>query len=118
MDRDQGAAACRWLAPLLVAALLREDGLAHHPACLHLGQKNIPRERRRAGNRGDRLLAFLDLIHEAALAGLKEHDRLVLAKNQMARRLRDRRASSKLPRPVRAGALGSASLHRHDQAAL
>jgi hypothetical protein len=65
--------------------------------CLHFGQKSIPRERRRTGNRGDRLLAFLDAIHEAALAGLKEHDRLVLAKNQMARRLRDRRASSKLP---------------------
>ncbi|RWK76141.1 MAG: DUF1612 domain-containing protein [Mesorhizobium sp.] len=87
-----------WLGPLFCAALLRQEGIAaHHLACLHLGQKNIPRERRRARNRGDRLLAFLDAIHEAALAGLKEHDRLVLAKNQMARRLRDRRASSKLP---------------------
>ena len=43
------------------------------------------------------MLAFVDAIQEAALAGLKEHDRLVLAKNQMERRLRDRRASSKLP---------------------
>ncbi|WP_245487567.1 helix-turn-helix domain-containing protein [Mesorhizobium sp. M4A.F.Ca.ET.022.05.2.1] len=42
-------------------------------------------------------MASLDAIHEAALAGLKEHDRLVLAKNQMERRLRERRASSKLP---------------------
>nr|WP_312037293.1 helix-turn-helix domain-containing protein [Mesorhizobium caraganae] len=48
-------------------------------------------------NGSDRLLASLDAIHEAALAGLKEHDRLVLAKNQMERRLRERRASSKLP---------------------
>jgi hypothetical protein len=87
-----------WLGPLFCAALLRQEGLAaSHLACLHLGAKNIPRERRRARNRGDRLLAALDAIHEAALAGLKEHDRLVLAKNQMARRLRDRRASSKLP---------------------
>jgi hypothetical protein len=87
-----------WLGPLLVAALLRQEGIAaNHLACLHLGAKNIPRERRRARNRGDRLLAFLDAIHEAALAGLKEHDRLVLAQNQMARRLRDCRASSKLP---------------------
>ncbi|MER8732458.1 RHE_PE00001 family protein [Mesorhizobium sp. M1227] len=87
-----------WLGPLLVAALLRQEGLAaNHLACLHLGAKNIPRERRRARNRGDRLLALLDAIHDAALAGLKEHDRLVLAKSQMERRLRDRRASSKLP---------------------
>jgi hypothetical protein len=86
-----------WLGPLLVAALLRQEGLAAgHLASLHLGAKNIPRERRRARNRGDRLLAFVDAIHEAALAGLKEHDPLVLAKNQMERRLKQRRASSKL----------------------
>jgi Protein of unknown function (DUF1612)/HTH DNA binding domain len=87
-----------WLGPLFVAALLRQEGIAaHHLACLHLGAKNIPRERRRSRNRNDRLLASLDAIHEAALAGLKEHDRLVLAKNQMERRLRRRRTSSKLP---------------------
>nr|WP_287346133.1 RHE_PE00001 family protein [Mesorhizobium sp.] len=87
-----------WLGPLFVAALLRREGLAAgHLACLHLGAKNIPRERRRARTRGDRLLAFVDAIQEAALAGLKEHDRLALAKNQMERRLRERRANSKLP---------------------
>ncbi|MER9337622.1 RHE_PE00001 family protein [Mesorhizobium sp. M0293] len=87
-----------WLGPLFVAALLRQEGLAaHHLASLHLGAKTVPRERRRARNRGDRLLALLDAIHDAALAGLKEHDRLVLAKNQLERRLRERRASSKLP---------------------
>ncbi|ANT54257.1 hypothetical protein A6B35_29825 (plasmid) [Mesorhizobium amorphae CCNWGS0123] len=87
-----------WLGSLLVAALLRQDGLAtNHLASLHLGAKNIPRERRRARNQPDRLLACVDAIHDAALAGLKEHDRLVMAKGQMERRLRDRRASSKLP---------------------
>ncbi|MER8911521.1 RHE_PE00001 family protein [Mesorhizobium sp. M0854] len=87
-----------WLGPLLVAALLRQEGLAaSHLASLHLGAKSIPRERRRARNRGDRLLASLDAIHEAALVGLKEHDRLVMAKSQMERRLKQRRASSKLP---------------------
>jgi hypothetical protein len=86
-----------WLGPLLVAALLRQEGLAAgHLACLHLGAKNISRERRRARSRSDRLLAFVDAIQEAALAGLKEHDRLVLAKSQMERRLRERRATSKL----------------------
>jgi len=87
-----------WLGPLLVAALLRQEGLAaNHLACLSLGAKNIPRERRRARNRSDRLLACLDAIHDAALAGLKEHDRLMMARNQMERRLKQRRASSKLP---------------------
>lgn len=33
-----------WLGPLLVAALLRQEGLAaSNLACLHLGAKNIPR---------------------------------------------------------------------------
>ncbi|RVC57687.1 DUF1612 domain-containing protein, partial [Mesorhizobium sp. M00.F.Ca.ET.038.03.1.1] len=87
-----------WLGPLLVAALLRQEGLAAgHLACLHLGAKNIPRERRRARSRSDRLFAFVDAIQEAALAGLKEHDRLMMARSQMERRLRQRRTSSKLP---------------------
>ncbi|WP_366510502.1 DUF1612 domain-containing protein [Mesorhizobium sp.] len=47
------------------------------------------------GPRSDRLLALVDVVQEAR-AGLKEHDRLVLAKNQMEWRLRERRASSKL----------------------
>ncbi|RUV45213.1 DUF1612 domain-containing protein [Mesorhizobium sp. M5C.F.Ca.IN.020.29.1.1] len=87
-----------WVGPLLMAALMRQEGLAaHHLPCLHLGAKTIPRERRRARNRADRLHAWIDAIYEAASAGLKEHDRLLLAKGQMERVLRGRRASSKLP---------------------
>jgi Protein of unknown function (DUF1612)/HTH DNA binding domain len=87
-----------WLGPLLVAALLRQEGIAaHHLASLHLGAKQIPRERRRARSRADRLVAVLDAIHEAANMGLKEHDRLMLAKGQMEQRLSERRASSRLP---------------------
>lgn len=87
-----------WLGPLLVGALLRQEGVcAGHLACLHVGAKHIPRERRRARTRNDRLLAFVDAIQDAALTGLREHDRLVLAKSQMERRLRERRASSRLP---------------------
>lgn len=87
-----------WLGPLLAAALLRQEGIAaHHLPSLNVGAKNVSRERRRARVRHDRVLAFVDSIEEAALAGLKEHDRLVMAKNQMERRLRKRRASSRLP---------------------
>ncbi|RWN51514.1 RHE_PE00001 family protein [Mesorhizobium sp.] len=87
-----------WVGPLLMAALMHQEGLAaHHLPCLHLGAKNIPRDRRRARNRSDRLLAWIDAMYEAASAGLKEHDRLLLAKGQMERVLRGRRASSKLP---------------------
>ncbi len=87
-----------WLGPLLTAALLRQEGSTlHHLVSLHLGLKQIPREKRRARERTDRLLATLEAIHQAANLGLKEHDRLTLAKAQMERRLTDRRSNSRLP---------------------
>lgn len=87
-----------WVGPLLVAAQLRQEGVAGgHLAALHLGARAVPREKRRARGRTDRLLAWIDTIYEAASAGLKEHDRLTLAREQLERRLRNRRASSKLP---------------------
>ncbi|WP_353646519.1 RHE_PE00001 family protein [Mesorhizobium sp. WSM2239] len=87
-----------WLGPLLVAALLRREGVTtNYLTCLHLGAQKVPRDRRCARIRTDRLLALLDVMCEAALAGLKEHDRLMLAHAQMERRLRNRRASSRLP---------------------
>lgn len=87
-----------WIGPLLVAALLRQEGLcAHHLANLHLGAQKVPRERRRSRDRVERLLAWIDVMFEAAGFGLKEHDRLLLAKERMERVLRGRRASSKLP---------------------
>ncbi len=87
-----------WIGPLLVGALLRQDGLcAHHLPCLHLGAQKIPRERRRARDRTERLLAWIDVLFEAASFGLKEHDRLLLARERMERVLRGRRANSKLP---------------------
>jgi hypothetical protein len=90
-----------WLGRLLAAALLRETGITLvHLATVNLGLKAIPRERRASRDRNDRLLAFLDGIAAGAEAGLKEHDRLLLARQQMQRRLAGRRASSKLPQLV------------------
>jgi hypothetical protein len=90
-----------WLGPLFVAALLRQTAItSNHLACLNVGLRNIPIERRRSRDRATRLLAFLDAIHQSALAGLKEHDRLMLAREQMERRLKNRRSSSNLPRLI------------------
>jgi hypothetical protein len=87
-----------WIGGLFVGALLRQEGVTpNHLACLHLGAQKIPRERRRSRARTERVVAHIDAIREAAVAGLKEHDRLLLAKERMERVLRGRRASSKLP---------------------
>ncbi|WP_352841642.1 DUF1612 domain-containing protein [Mesorhizobium sp. M0309] len=59
------------------------------------GPRLIARERRNAPVRTTRLVAVLDAYAEAAAAGLKELDRLVLAKGQMERRLRNRRIKTR-----------------------
>lgn len=90
-----------WLGGHLVSAYLRGRGkvVSHLPA-FHVGLKAIPRERRRSRQRHDRLLAFLDAMSAAADAGMKEISRLLQARQQMERHLRDRRSSSSLPATI------------------
>ncbi len=90
-----------WLGPLLVAELMRQEGLsANHLACLAMGLRVIPRERRRALDLTTRFQALIDAMSQTAEMGLKEHDRLALARIRLERRLRDRRSSSRLPQLV------------------
>jgi hypothetical protein len=87
-----------WIGGVLVAAFLRQEGItANHLACLHVGAQKIPRDRRRSDARSERVIAHLDAMGEAAIAGMKEHDRLLLTMKRLERVLRGRRASSKLP---------------------
>lgn len=90
-----------WLGRLLAAALLREAGVAAaHLTPLSLGLKQIARERRTSRDRDIRLIAILDAMAAGAEAGLKEHDRLLLARQQMQHRVAGRRISSKLPQLI------------------
>jgi hypothetical protein len=88
-----------WLGRQLAAAVLRQAGLttSAHLAAVNIGLRSIPIERRRHPGRNTRLLALLNGLIAAAELGLKEHDRLALARQVMERRLAGRRASSKLP---------------------
>ena len=87
-----------WLGSLLVSAYLRSRGkVTSHLLCLNVGLKSVRHERRRAPDRTTRLTAFLEAMALSADAGLKELDRLSLAKMQMERRLKDRRSNSSLP---------------------
>ncbi|QPB24550.1 RHE_PE00001 family protein [Rhizobium sp. 007] len=88
-----------WLGRLLSASLLRQAGITTgaHLAAINLGLKTVPVDRRRHRDREARLLAILGGIIAAAELGLKEHDRLLLARKMMDRRLIGRRTSSKLP---------------------
>ncbi|MGO7906887.1 DUF1612 domain-containing protein (plasmid) [Rhizobium leguminosarum] len=91
-----------WLGRLLAASILRQAGLttAAHLAAFNLGLKTIPVDRRRHRDRETRLLAIAHGILAAAEIGLKEHDRLALARILFERKLEGRRASSKLPELV------------------
>lgn len=88
-----------WLGRLLAGSILRQAGVtsAAHLAAINLGLRSIPVDQRRHPRRETRLLAIARGLIAAAETGLKEHDRLVLARQVMQRKLVGRRASSKLP---------------------
>lgn len=91
-----------WLGRLFCAAVLRQAGITTgaHLAAINLGLKTIPVDRRRHRDRETRLLAIAHGLSAAAEMGLKEHDRLALARTLMERKLAGRRTSSKLPQLV------------------
>lgn len=91
-----------WLGRLLAASILRQASITSgaHLAAINVGLKTIPVDRRRHRNRETRLLAIAHGLIAAAEIGLKEHDRLALARTMMERKLEGRRASSKLPELV------------------
>ncbi|TAU35548.1 DUF1612 domain-containing protein, partial [Rhizobium ruizarguesonis] len=91
-----------WLGRLLSASLLRQAGVTTgaHLAAINLGLKTVPVDRRRHRNRETRMLAILGGIIATTEIGMKEHDRLALARKMMERKLAGRRTSSKLPELV------------------
>ncbi|MGO7960569.1 RHE_PE00001 family protein [Rhizobium leguminosarum] len=91
-----------WLGRLLAATILRQAGITTgaHLTAINFGLKTIPVDRRRHRDRETRLLAIAQGLIAAAEIGMKEHDRLMLAKSMMDRKLEGRRASSKLPELV------------------
>ena len=87
-----------WLGRLFAASILRQAGVTTgaHLAAINLGLKTIPVDRRRHRDRETRLLAIAHGLIAAAELGLKEHDRLALARTLFERKLDGRRTSSKL----------------------
>lgn len=91
-----------WLGRLLAASILRQAGVTSgaHLAAINLGLKTILVDRRRHRDRETRLLAIAHGLMAAAELGLKEHDRLALARTMMEQKLVGRRTSSKLPKMI------------------
>ncbi len=87
-----------WLGRLLVGAVLRgRSRTLSHLLCVNTGLREIARDRRRARDSTTKLVALLDGFAEAARWGMKEHDRWLLARRQLDRRLVGRRSNSSLP---------------------
>lgn len=91
-----------WLGRLFAASVLRQAGVTTgaHLAAINLGLKTIPVDRRRHRDRETRSLAIAQGLLATAENGVKEHDRLVLARTLFERKLEGRRTSSKLPELV------------------
>ena len=87
-----------WLGHVLISDFLRSRGkVRSHPLAYAVGLREIPRERRRARDRTTRLVAYLDAMSAAAGTGIKDIDRLTLAKRQLERKAAGRRSTSSLP---------------------
>ncbi|MCA9107908.1 MAG: DUF1612 and helix-turn-helix domain-containing protein, partial [Planctomycetales bacterium] len=87
-----------WLGQVLVSDFLRSRGkVRSHLLAYAVGLREIPRERRRARDRTTRLIASLDAMSAAAAAGMKDIDRLTLAKRQLERKALGKRSTSSLP---------------------
>nr|WP_305778745.1 RHE_PE00001 family protein [Neorhizobium sp. T6_25] len=91
-----------WLGRLLSTSILRQAGITTgaHLTAINLGLKTIPVDRRRHRDREVRLLVIAHGLLAAAELGLKEHDRLALARTMMERKLAGKRTSSKLPQLI------------------
>jgi hypothetical protein len=86
-----------WLGQVLISDFLRSRGkVRSHLLAYAVGLREIPRERRRARDQMTRLVAYLDAMGAAA-AGMKDVDRLTLAKRQLERKAAGRRNTSSLP---------------------
>ncbi|TCQ13208.1 RHE_PE00001 family protein [Rhizobium sp. PP-CC-3G-465] len=85
----------------LVASLLRRDGTtpSHLPA-LNVGLRSVRREQRHSRSRMTRLLALLEAFTAAAELGMKEHHRILLARQQLERQASAKRTNSNLSRLV------------------
>jgi len=87
-----------WLGPLLVSAVLRERRKTRsHLAWVNFALRCVPREKRRSPDQAARVAAFLEAIVAGAGAGMKDHDRWLLARKQLEGKLTGRRSSSRLP---------------------
>jgi hypothetical protein len=86
-----------WLGNLLVAAHLREaQKTKAHLVCLNAGLRLVSRQRRRAEDRTGRLIVWCDGVAAASEAGMKDHDRWLLTRRQLERKLVGRRSTSHL----------------------
>ncbi|OYR14924.1 RHE_PE00001 family protein [Brucella thiophenivorans] len=90
-----------WVGRLLISAYLRQSGIAtgHLPA-ISIGLRTKRPDERRSQNRLVRLKTFFASIEEGAETVMKEHDRLMLAREQMQRKLKGRRSNSRMPQLV------------------
>lgn len=87
-----------WLGQVLISDFLRSRGkVRSHLLAYAVGLREIPRERRRARDRTTRLVAYLNAMSAAAMAGMKDIDRLTLAKRQLERKALGKRSTSSLP---------------------
>src|SRR5208283_3832989 len=97
-EREPPLARQPWLGALLVAATLRaRQKTRAHLLGVNSALRCVRRDQRRSPEQVVRLNAFLDAIQAGAEAGMKDHDRWLLARRHLEGKLKTRRSNSRLP---------------------
>jgi hypothetical protein len=87
-----------WLGRLLSASLARTRGKTRtHLACLSSGLMLVPRQARASRDNTTALIGMVDAFRAGAEAGMRDHERWLMAKALLARKVVDKRRNSKLP---------------------
>jgi hypothetical protein len=87
-----------WLAPLLAGLYLRKRGRTKvHLLSFHQGLRLLRPKPRRTASLPEELRQDLAIIDAAARESLAQHDRLMLAREHLARKGRGRRQTSQVP---------------------
>jgi hypothetical protein len=88
-----------WLAPILAGLYLRRrDRTSAHLLCFNLGLRRLRPAPRRAGTPVEEVRHGLAIVEAGARESLAQHDRLILARELLARKCKGRRENSNMPR--------------------
>lgn len=89
-----------WAGSMIIASYLRETGAtANFLPLINIGLREgeYQKQRNRESSQTDRVIWILEAFEASATYGMTEHDHMVLARDTLSTKLKERRTSSRMP---------------------